>query len=725
MQMMEDAKIKRRDMLIPVLLCMLFIVCCLAFLVYMVQKNEQKNIEYFYSSAKQNQVTLKKQIEADFHTLKGLAVCIGVMNPDNTDQVKQIINKINDKSLYMKIGFTDREEFKKTESYEDYYKVPVLDGKEQLLGFLYAINTGDMLQDLIDTTALAGEGFSAILDHRGNVIQGSDNGWGHELHIGETFSETPSVTEEQKMVLEAIKEGREISFFTKSPDHQRQRAVLIPLEMNDWYVLSVFPVSRLMTRYSETAIGIGIVIILSCLFLYFYSRQYRIINRNQETLLNLAYTDSLTGCRNFSSFKREAERLIKTGDISSYAVWYCDIKKFKFINDVLGYEEGDRILTSIANLFRDYGEQDALFCRVSADNFAGLHKYKSREEMRSWFEKLVECFPNRELYSDKRISLELCMGVYCLMEEDRESSIDWIVDRANIAQKYVKSQPGNQFGFYNEEIRNNVVNESQLESEIDRALRNREFKVFIQPKISIQEGNRIVGGEVLARWENPRKGTISPGQFIPFMERNGKVVKLDRYMFEAACQWLHDYLKAGRDPVNLAVNVSKIGLLREDFVDYYGRIKDKYEIPDGLLELEFTETVMLNDDTVFNCLVGRLHKKGFVCSLDDFGSGYSSLNLLKNLPIDVLKLDIMFFRKSADIKRERIVISNIINMAKELQIRTIAEGVEYVETVDFLTSAGCDVIQGYVFAKPMPVEAFDAMLLTKKGEPLVPADIRE
>ncbi len=705
MQKMEDVIIKKGEMLVPVILCLIFITCCFTFLIYMVQKDEQEDAAYFYSAAKQNQVTLKNQIEGNFHALRGLAVCLGAMDPDNKEQMSRIINEINDISQFMKVDFSDGADWKGSSRYDDYYKVPVRNREDQPVGLLYAPNSHDMVRNIIDTSIFVGEGFSEILDQHGMVIAG-------EAEI-----------KEQEKVRKAIMKGSQIPFTMVSEDNRKQTAVLIPLGINDWYVLSVFPQYGMRSSHIEAWIG-AVILLSAGLFLYSFFRQCRIINQNQEALLELAYKDSLTGCRNFSSFKREAERVIREENISSYAMWYCDIKKFKFINDILGYEEGDRILTSIANLFRDYGEQEALFCRVSADNFAGLHKYESREDMRSWFNKLVEFFQSRELLSNKRITMELCMGVYCMKEEDRNLSIERIIDRANIAQKHVKSQPGNQFGFYNKELRNKVVYESELESEIDRAIRSREFKAFIQPKVSIQNGNRIVGGEVLVRWENPRKGTIPPGLFIPLMERDGKIVKLDRYMLEIACQWLHNYLKTGRKPVNLAVNVSKIGMLREDFVDFYGRVKEKYRIPDGLLELEFTETVMLKDDAVFSSLVSRLHKKGFVCSLDDFGSGYSSLNMLKNLPIDVLKLDIMFFRKSTDIKKERIVISNIINMAKELQIRTIAEGVEYVETVDFLTSAGCDVIQGYVFAKPMPVEAFDEMLLMKKGEALVPKDVR-
>lgn len=716
MQMMEDAKIKKRDMLIPVLLCLLFIASCFAFLIYMTQKNEQEKVTYFYSAAKQNQLTLKSRMEEDLQILRGLAMSFGTGEMHDKDHIRSVINKVNKDNHGLEIVYSDNGDQKVQDDFDDYYKVDVTNEEDKSIGMLYVKNSGEILRNITNTMVLAGEGFFAILDQQGKVIAGSNK----------AFYELSGENKERSRVLEAIKKNEKVSFNTKSRDKKRQTVVMIPLGLNDWYVLNVFPEPNLHTRYMEMAVGIGIMILLSSgLFLSFFHRQVKIINKNQEALLELAYRDSLTGSRNFSSFKREMERVLRTEEITSYAVWYCDIKKFKFINDILGYEEGDRVLKSLSNLFRDYGGPDTLFCRIAADNFAGLYKYQSREEMEVWFYKLVDLFQNRYLPLNRKIPMELCIGVYCLEGVDRDLSVDQIVDRANIAQMDVKNQPGNPFGFYNKEIRNRVLLESELESEIDRALRNREFKIFLQPKISIQDGNRIVGGEVLVRWENPRKGTIPPGQFVPLMERDGKIILLDRYMFEMACQWLQGYLKAGGRPINLAINVSKIGMLREDFIDFYARVKEKYQIPNGLLELEFTETVLLNDDVMFNSLVTSLNSKGFVCALDDFGSGYSSLNLLKNLKIDVLKLDIMFFRKSRDITRERIVISNIINMAKELQIKTIAEGVEYVETVDFLKAAGCDLIQGYVFAKPMSVEMFERTLSQKDGDYLTPVDIGE
>ena len=695
----DENRVGKFDMAIPVLLWLFLIICCIIFLIYRIQKNTKENNDYYYSAAKQNQFTVKSKIEGDIQLLKVIAAGFSGMDSDHARQLPEIIGRMNLSMKGMKIKYSEKLDWSRLDREASYFDVLIRGKNNQPLGYLYTGDAGNLLNQFMNSQTLAGAGICAVFDNRGSLVAASGD---------RDAADWNNIRNEiYKMITSNQKTSSKLNLI----ENEREFAVLIPLEYNDWYLLNVFPESGLKGRYMETAVGIGIIILISSgLFFAFFYKQYRTITANQKTLVNIAYTDSLTRSRNFHAFKKEAERILRTADLKSYAVWYCDIKKFKFINDVLGYEEGDRILIEIAGLLQKCSGQNSLFCRVSADNFVGLYQYESRTELKNCFQKLIEDFRLKELSYNKRIATELCMGVYFLEEEDRNVSIDTIVNRANIAQKYIKNLPGNQFGIYNKEMWDKVVDESELESEMEGAIERQEFRIFIQPKVSIQMNNEIVGGEVLVRWENPRKGTILPGQFIPIMERDEKIIMLDRYMFERSCQWFHQYLKSGSKPINLAVNVSKVGILRDDFVDYYGSIKEKYEIPDGLLELEFTETVMLTDDSVFNSLVARLHEKGFICSLDDFGAGYSSLNLLKNLSIDIVKLDIMFFRKSSDIRRERIVISNIIHMAKELHIKAIAEGVEFTETVDFLKSAGCDIIQGYVFARPMPLEDFERLL---------------
>lgn len=705
----DENRIGKFDLAIPVLLWLFLIICCLSFLIYRIQKNEKENNDYYYSSARQNQFTVKSRIEGDIHLLQTIAAGFRGMDSDHARQLPEIINRMNFSMEGMKIEYSEKLDWSRLDREDSYFNVLIRGKNNQPLGYLYTGNARDLLKQILNTQTLAGDGICAVFDNRGCLVASAGD------------RDAADWNNIKNKIYDMITNNQQTSSELNFLENNHELAVLIPLDYNDWYLLNVFSESGLQDRYMETAVGLGIMILISSsLFFVFFYKQYRTIAANQKTLVNIAYTDSLTRSRNFHSFKKEAERILRTADLKSYAVWYCDIKKFKFINDVLGYEEGDRILIEIAGLLQKCSGQNSLFCRVSADNFVGLYQYETRVELKNCFQKLIEEFRLKELSYNKRIATELCMGVYFLEEEDRNVSIDTIVNRANIAQKYIKNLPGNQFGIFNKEMWDKIVEESELEAEMEGAIERQEFRIFIQPKVSIQMNDEIVGGEVLVRWENPRKGTILPGQFIPIMERDEKIIMLDRYMFERSCQWFHQYLKSGSKPINLAVNVSKVGLLRDDFVDYYGSIKEKYEIPDGLLELEFTETVMLTDDIVFNSLVARLHEKGFICSLDDFGAGYSSLNLLKNLSIDIVKLDIMFFRKSSDIRRERIVISNIIHMAKELQIKTIAEGVEYTETVEFLKTAGCNIVQGYVFARPMPVESFEKLL--KETLILVPQD---
>lgn len=710
MQMMEDVKIEKKNIILPVFFCLFFLLCYFSFMIYLIHKNENMENLYFGGMAKKNQEVLKQNVERDFRNLESLAFFLKLADISDSQQVSDLVDKINEENLFVKIGFSDQ--VKQEMDKEGRYEVVVKDKKNQVLGTLYAVNSEEMFHRILDNSSMSEEEDWAIFDRKGNVI-------------GSSVDDLSLFTDKIKMpedIWKTIKNNQTASFNAHIPGGTRMRAVMLPVGINDWYMLNVFFNTSHKILVQE--LGLGIVILISFgVFLIAILSRCKLIGRNQEKLFRLAYKDHLTGIGNFYSFKQEMKQIIQNKKITGYAIWFLDVKKFKFVNDILGYDEGDRLLVSIAGKLQEKKEPEEVFCRIFADSFVGIHQYGSKKEMKEWFNSIVEEYKNWIMPQDKKIPIELCMGVYCLEEADKNLSADLLVNRANIAQKHIKDQPGNQFGFYDKEISDKVVSESELESEIDNALENHEFKLFIQPKISIQRGNQIVGGEVLVRWEHPHKGTISPGKFIPLMERDGKIILLDRYMFEAACKWLHDYLQEGRPPINLAVNVSKIGMLKDDFVEFYTSVKNKYEIADGLLELEFTETVLLKDDNVFNYLVGELRKSGFVCSLDDFGSGYSSLNLLKNLPIDVLKLDIMFFRKSADITRERIVISNIINMAKELQIRTIAEGVEYVETVDFLQLAGCDVIQGYVFFKPMPVEAFDAMLMENNGIAMEPIDV--
>ena len=736
----------RRDTLLPIILCLCFIGSSIIFLVQMILKSQKENVAYLYDAANQTRTSILKQIEGDWQTLEGLAVSLRELVILDENQILTILNDINEENAFIRMGYADingnarmvdmegnveevnlkgMDFFERAlqgeksisntfadqqdaSGYINYFGVRINDGSGNARGVLCAVHSAVVLREIIDAPVLKGAGYSNILDANGNYV----------LKTIKTF-EGDILPDNKEKIAEVIRDTGRGDFILTDRQGVRQMLVILPIIEGQWYQASMVPVNVLRSSYIQTAWGIMIIIVVACsLFIWLMSRQRKMAVNNQKMLMELAYSDSLTGLRNFAGFKREVEIFLNRPEISrpeisrseltSYVLWYGDLRNFKLINDVLGYEEGDRLLRLVAEFLRTVEGPDCLCCRIAADNFAGITRCEDTQVLDSGLCQLKEYMRNSGM--DEQPFMEIPVGVYRFRTGDGKQSLDVLVNYANMAHKIAKERPGSSYVFYDDSIRRRMLEDTALESEAEAAMEDDEFKLYMQPKIDIQNGNQITGAEVLARWLSPSRGLILPGNFIPLFEKSELIVKLDRYMFEHACRWYRSHLEQGGRPVSLAVNVSKAGLFQNDFVDYYTDIKDKYSIPDRVMELEFTESILAADTELFAELVVNLNARGFICSLDDFGSGYSSLNLLKNLPIDVLKLDILFFQKSRDIRRERIVVSNVINMAKELDIKTIAEGVEDMDTVEFLRKAGCNVIQGYVFAKPMPQEDFEHLL---------------
>lgn len=738
----------RKDTLLPIILCLCFIASSIIFLIQMILKSQKENVAYLYDAANQTKTSILKQIEGDWQTLEGLAVSLRELVILDENQIMAILKDINKENAFIRMGYADvngnarmvdmegnvqtvnvkgMEFFEKAlggeksisdtfadtrdaSGYINYLGVRIDDSTGNARGVLCAVHSAVVLREIIDAPVLKGAGYSNILDINGNYV----------LKTVKTY-EGDILPANKAKIAEVIAGSGKGDFILTDRQGIRQMLVILPIIEGQWYQVSMVPVDVLRSSYIQTAWGIMLIIVVACgLFIWLMSRQRRMAVNNQKMLMKLAYSDSLTGLRNFAGFKREAEIFLNRPEmtryeLASYVLWYGDLKNFKLINDVLGYEEGDRLLRLVAEFLRTVEGPERISCRIAADNFAGIARCVDTQVLDRGLEQLKEYMRNSGM--DEQPFMEIPVGVYRFRPGDGKQSLDVLLNYANMAHKIAKERPGSSYVFYDDSIRRRMLEDTTMEAEAEAAMENDEFKLYMQPKIDIQNGNRITGAEVLARWLSPGRGLIPPGNFIPLFEKSELIVKLDRYMFEHACRWYRIHLEQGGRPVSLAVNVSKAGLFQNDFVDYYTDIKDKYSIPDGVLELEFTESILAADTELFADLVVNLNARGFICSLDDFGSGYSSLNLLKNLPIDVLKLDILFFHKSRDIRRERIVVSNVINMARELNIKTIAEGVEDMDTVEFLRKAGCNVIQGYVFAKPMPQEEFEHLLAEVQDGP--------
>lgn len=426
--------------------------------------------------------------------------------------------------------------------------------------------------------------------------------------------------------------------------------------------------------------------------------------RAHETLKYRAEFDLLTGIYNINTFYAQADKLIREYPKQKFAVVRLDVNRFKFINDLYGREEGNRLLRFMATVISaNMGDMDA-FGRMNSDVFCLCMSYGSGNPLLVRIRKILGEI-NR--FSESYQVMPSC-GI-CIVKE-RDVPITILCDWANLAQKTIKGSLIKQWAFYDKKLRARQLEEQRIENEMDDALRNRQFKVYLQPKHNVQDG-KVIGAEALVRWDHPERGFLTPYRFIPLFERNGFIIKLDEYVWEETCRIIKSWLDRGLEAVPVSVNVSRVQVYNPNFYRKLLSIIRRYDIPKKLLEVELTESSFVENTVDLYRGMEKLRQEGIAFSMDDFGSGYSSLNMLKNVPVNTIKLDREFFNESVATEKGKTIIEHTIGMINDLQLQVIAEGVETSDQAGFLNECGCLAAQGYFYSKPMPVEEFEERFL--------------
>ena len=377
-----------------------------------------------------------------------------------------------------------------------------------------------------------------------------------------------------------------------------------------------------------------------------------------------------------------------------------DIRKFKIVNDLYGEKFGDEVLYFIIKQLREICNDNQFFINLRSDVFMVVTEYDSAEELVAFIEKL-----DGRINRFKDVKLHLSYGIYTV--EDRNMELRQMEDRAAMARKTAKNNILTNILFYKEQFKDSLYNRKFIEENMQLAINERQFQMYLQPKYSIAQ-NVIIGAEALVRWQHPERGMIYPNQFIPIIEENGFVKKVDYYIWGEACHFIRKCQEAGVSPTPISVNVSRIHLRDNDeCIQMLSEMIEKNGIDKNLLELEITETA---DDQQISKKALQLKKEPFTLLMDDFGSGYSSLNILLETPFDVIKLDRKFMENMMVSGKGRLILEQVVAMADKLELGLLAEGVETREQVDLLHNIGCDQVQGYYYAKPMPAEEFFTLL---------------
>ncbi len=390
---------------------------------------------------------------------------------------------------------------------------------------------------------------------------------------------------------------------------------------------------------------------------------------------------------------------INTNKDKKYAFIQFDIKRFKLINENYGEDAGTELLHSLARQLKTYCNQYQLSARVSGDIFTLLTPYETKDDIYEITSTLQE-----RLKGFRGLKYEFAFGVYLI--EDITEPVRLMEDKASVARCSIKNNAIENVAFYDIEMQESLENKKFIENNMKAALENEEFLIYLQPKFSISK-EVIVGYEALVRWNHPELGLIPPFKFIPILEENGFISKLDYYVWECVCNVLGDWKERGFRMLPISINVSRVHLNNDTFLDVLDSLVEKYNIEKRYLELEITESIEGEHITRMTALA---KSRGYTLLMDDFGSGYSSLNTLKSTKFDVLKIDREFLSSFLNDERGKKIISHTISMSKDVGLGLIAEGVETLEQAKFLQECGCDIAQGYYYAKPMPVQDAEGYL---------------
>ncbi len=449
-----------------------------------------------------------------------------------------------------------------------------------------------------------------------------------------------------------------------------------------------------------------------------YRVRYRLIIDSDSKLLGHMYTiqnlsdlvdngtgeqyrlthDELTSLYNREGFNEAASTMLKNTD-KKYILLYSNIRDFKLFNQLFGLERGNDVLINIGEMLAQRVKEDDVYGRINGDHFA-LCMPKERFDEKS-FKRAVKEITAK--ITSKAYSLHIQVGIYEINDPDMDITL--MCDRAYMACKSIKRDGVCEIAWYSDEMLVNALLEKEILSSFDVAIINRQFGIYLQPQV--YSDGRVYGAEALARWIHPENGLIEPGVFINVLERADLIYKLDQYIWELAARQLSLWKGTKWKDISISVNVSPKDIYYLDIKKEFCELAERYRIDPRLFNIEITETAVTSDVAKCAALILDLQSNGFKVEIDDFGSGYSSLNMLKDINADVLKIDMGFLRKTENSKRARVILNYTIDMAHELGMEVVTEGVETEEQLDFLRSMGCELFQGFYFDKPMPVKEFE------------------
>lgn len=595
------------------------------------------------------------------------------------------------------------------------FAVPV-EANGKIHGVLFATTAADQVTSAMDITFFNGAGTSYVISNEGDIIMSPRS---HET--GKNFYDILSngaLSDKelaQISMLEKDMHESDTGTMRLTVDGQSlylAHAILRGINNDDLNMVCVIRsdyvfggASRVVQSTTLFCISLLVVFVV-IIILVIRNKQ-----RSGKILYQLAYTDSLTGLFNFKRFCMECEKRPPGGEGDRVAVICFDVNHFKILNDTFGYEFGDHLLLTIASTLRALLKKREIYGRFSNDNFTICTRCTGdRQKLAALVHSITDSVNDGIGTFETAAHIDLSFGIYCAADQNED--IKKMIDKANLVRKALKAGRSNFYDFFQDEMLDRVSYESGIQAELEQALAAEQFEVYYQPQINFIS-EKIHGMEALIRWKHPSKGFISPAEFIPIAEKCGLIREIDRFVFLRVCRDLSQW-KTYHHHLTVCVNISRAELFQPHLAEHLQQIVHQHGLNENQFELELTETVATADLDFMKQMATVFKEHGFRLAMDDFGTGSSSLSCLKNLSFDVTKLDRSFLLDLESDPRAKNIISSIIQLSKSLGLSVISEGVETREEAEFLKSAGCDIAQGYYYARPMPKIDFEEFAFHSK-----------
>ena len=591
----------------------------------------------------------------------------------------------------------------------DAYSIPVRDSTGAVIGVL----TGECAPFNISSVSLldiAGDkNCFFVLDTEGVVVYAST---GNKAGI--------SVKDDFLRLIADESVSKDIQFILNSVTNTALKTITIgdteyfaafsPMYDREWTFAAIVPKSDVLSSFNTVIVftvamaGIMTLLLIVCA-LVIAVRIKRIkddIEDAIETSFSNLYVDSITGHDTIPKFRENYQAAMKD-TATGHALISLDVDRFKAVNDTLGYEGGNDVIRQLSDILKRNMKETDFFARSSGDQFYILACFSERTDIVELAENII----SDVAYQITVMKLAISIGIYVIDDPSVKSRV--AADRADMAREATKGRKESMYVFFDNSMLQKIRREKKIEDIMEDALALGEFLVYLQPKFGLGENNEVCGAEALVRWMHEGK-LIPPGEFIPLFEKNGFVNKIDYFIFEEVCKLQKKYEKMGYEPKIVSVNMSRTHIHQPGFVGELAEMCAKYELDTKYIEIEITESAAFEDMYILCDIFREIKSHGFHVSIDDFGTGYSSLNMLKDLPVDVLKIDRSFLTENADEhENASVIIGSVVSLAAALGIRTICEGIETKEQAALLTKLGCNMAQGFLFARPMPVSDYEKL----------------